>query len=344
MIQKARQKKAIFAKKGAHVSPAPSNSDLEAAGPAPPALSTGTAPGGGTYSMGLATKLAQTKHRMQNTQVEDEAAAVPLRDFLNMSSIKLLLLTTLILHFANGGIFPLMLLVVNENNPKRDAMTFAGSVFAARMLFDFVGSSSYQWIKKQVGGAKVVMILAFLTTATVRALVILIFLRFGAQVTEYSGNGSGSMSIEENDALTENRYAYASTVVLEGIGTGWSMLGLMVLFEIAAQDTGRFGFSTSMLFAVMHLGAGLSVTIGGLIYDESQAAAFVVFAVVSLFAVAAFRPAYDAVMFQESNRAARKIQAGFRGYKARKQVKAMKAATAAEQGPLPALPSSTPRS
>ena len=300
MLRKARKKKAIFANK---VQVAPLlESDLEG-GPEP-------AGGGnpqGRISIGATSKLMQARHRMQNVQIEEESAADPFWDFLKRPSISLLLLTTLILHFANGGIFPLMLLVVAEDGPGRDAMTFAASIFAVRMVFDYIGASSYQWVKSHVGGAKNVMILAILTTATVRALIMSIFLGFGA------------------GAVTENRYAHASTVVLEGLGTGWSMLGFQVLFEVAARDTGRFGLDTSLFFAMVHLGAGLSVTIGGFIFDASRAAAFIFFAVVSLIAVAVFHPAYETVMLQDTNRAATKIQAGFRGLMARKRVAAMKA-------------------
>lgn len=216
----------------------------------------------------MAASLVKTAaYRMQTKQVEEEQEAWALPRFLKKPDVLMLLLAAFVFHLGNGGVFALMLLVVAANGSGREALVFAGGIYAVRMAMELVGTQSHPWLKAHLGGAeKTVMILSFLTSTT-RAAAIAILL--AAAVTD--------------------RYAYSCTVLLE-VGTALSSLIFQLLLQIASQNTSRFAFSTSLFRAMDYGGAGLSVVISGYIYDANEVAALVVLAAVTLTAIPVYLP------------------------------------------------------
>ena len=166
----------------------------------------------------IAVKIKQMAYRMQTEQVEEELQAWSMKRFFAKRDVLLLFVTIFLFHLSNGAIFPLASLVMADisvdDDKAREALVFTTGTFACAKLTRLFGVASYEPVSRRLGIDGVV-ILAILCS-TVRAGMCLVFLH-----------------------TTDNRYAFGSTVIIDGLGIGWSDLALELLIQKVSERTGK---------------------------------------------------------------------------------------------------------
>ena len=188
---------------------------------AKPALTPPPIVGGHSTTLSLLqimVKIKQMAFRMQTEQVEEELQAWSIKKFFAKRDVQLLFLAIFLFHLSNGAIFPLASLVMADisvdDGKAREALVFTTGTFACAKLFRLFGVASYELVSRRLG-IDVVVILSILC-CTVRAGMCLTFLY-----------------------TTDNRYAIASTAVIDGLGMGWNDIALELLIQKVSERTGK---------------------------------------------------------------------------------------------------------